>query len=142
MEIEQWRPIVGFEGNYEISNLGQVKSLHKRHCNKTISILHRDGFPCVQLSKEGRNGYYKLHRLLAEAFIPNPFQKTSVIFLDGDRTNLSLDNIAWADTSEICRLRRSKENWAYVVDMIKQSTDKAIPTILQSLNEEFEISRQ
>jgi hypothetical protein len=141
MQNEFWCPLVGFEEQYEISNRSRVRSLHKRNLHNFLSVFIREGIACVQLSKNGKTGYYKLHRLLATTFIPNPKCKAYVIFLDGDSTNLSLENLAWADKVELCRLKKSKDSWETVVTLVRQTSDSRISNLLRSLNRDFQISR-
>lgn len=72
---EIWKPIVGYEGLYEVSNNGNIKTLCDRHGKirllKPIKDKHR-GYCTVNLFKNGKSKSYLVHRLVAEAFIPNP----------------------------------------------------------------------
>ena len=90
---EIWKPIKGFEGEYEISNFGQVKSL------KTNIILHqykyRGGYLEVHLSQHSKKFHKKIHRLVAEAFIPNPNNYLEVNHKDENKENNRFDNLEW-----------------------------------------------
>lgn len=72
---EIWKPVVGYEGLYEVSNLGRVKSLNYNHTGKEglLSLVpDKNGYSKVGLCKNGKRKPYYVHRLVAEAFIPNP----------------------------------------------------------------------
>lgn len=104
---EIWKDIEGYEGYYQVSNLGRVKSLRRwsgtQYYNREKIIkpwLTIKGYYRVQLS---RNGVYKnffLHRLVAEAFIPNPKNKPQVNHIDGNTKNYSISNLEWATARE------------------------------------------
>ena len=76
-----WRDIEGYEGVYQVSNLGQVKNLNYNHTNKErIKKLSKDkdGYLFVGLYKNKRNSNYRVHRLVAQAFINNINKKPCV----------------------------------------------------------------
>lgn len=104
--MEIWKPIKGFEGFYQVSNKGNVKSLggwcgsslRKEH---TISkSITRDGYEKVRLNWDGKDVTVKVHRLVAEAFIENPLQKNTVNHIDGNKRNNCVENLEWCDRSE------------------------------------------
>jgi hypothetical protein len=103
---EEWKDITGFEGFYQISNFGRVKSLGGK-CGSAIrkpsirSIsLTKDGYEKVRLLKDGKDKTVRIHRLVAEAFIPNPEGKDTVNHIDGNKKNNHVSNLEWADRSE------------------------------------------
>ena len=114
---EEWRDISGFEGRYVVSNLGRVKSLRRPRAGKhgSISIVRekikvqsddQDGYKLVSLySTSCPNGgkVLPVHRLVAEAFIPNPECKEQVNHIDGDKSNNCVYNLEWCTNLENIR---------------------------------------
>ena len=89
---EEWKPIKGFEDYYEVSNFGNVRSERK----VLKQLKRRHGYLSVFLYD--RKGGYKqisVHRLVAEAFIPNPNEYTEVNHIDECKTNNRADNLEW-----------------------------------------------
>lgn len=100
---EKWLPIKGYEGLYEISNYGRVRSLNYRKTGKrkVLKCHARLGYYMkTSLVKDGVRKYYRVHRLVAEAFLPPPLEgQTQVHHKNGDkRDNRVLDsysNLEW-----------------------------------------------
>lgn len=104
LNIEIWKPVVGYETNYEVSNFGSVRSLDKRGNNyhhllpKYLQSNKRYFY--VNVSLKGKSKRKRIHRLVAEAFIPNPLNKTEVNHIDGNRYNNHVSNLEWVTSSE------------------------------------------
>lgn len=101
---EIWRPIEGYEGLYEISNTGQVRSLDKydsmnRFYEGRILKLFADrlGYLRAQLYSNNKKKSFLVHRLVAEAFIPNPDNLPQVNHRDENPSNDNVDNLEWCD---------------------------------------------
>lgn len=93
---EVWRPVPSFEEYYSISNFGKIKSHHKRNKDCLIAPrLDRGGYLSVRLSKQGKTHTRFLHRLLAEAFIPNPKGYPYVNHRNGNKPQNDLRNLEW-----------------------------------------------
>ena len=90
---ETWKPIEGYEGLYEISNLGNIYCT-KRKITRFLQIS-KNGYLRVSLSKEGHKTTYLVHRLVAEAFIPNPDNLPQVNHKDENKINNHVDNLEW-----------------------------------------------
>lgn len=110
MQEEIWRPVKGFEGYYEVSNLGKVRSVeryvkqsnHLRYVPPRIKKenVSRHGYPFVTLCKNRRSRHYLIHRLVAEAFIPNPKNKPYVDHINTNPLDYSIDNLRWVTAKE------------------------------------------
>jgi len=105
---ERWKPIVGFEGFYEVSNLGRVRSLPRNGTARNGNVLKpardRHGYRRVLLVVNGGKRWNKkVAILVAQAFIPNPQNKPTVDHRDFDRGNDCRRNLRWATRSEQSR---------------------------------------
>ena len=103
---EIWKDIKGYEGKYQISNLGRVKSLQRNGRPERILRLNLiKGYAYTTLSNGSRGNKKKLkvHRLVAEAFIPNPHNKPEVNHIDGNKLNNNVDNLEWVTHQENCK---------------------------------------
>ena len=98
MEQEIWKPIKGYEDRYEISNKGRVFSIKN---NKILAINYAGRYPMVRLYK-GKGGSKipsrLVHRLVAEAFVDNPYNYNVVNHIDGNRRNNNSSNLEWCTT--------------------------------------------
>jgi hypothetical protein len=106
-QIEFWLPVVGYEGIYDISNLGRVKRLHaiRSRGRKTPDKImkprvDKDGYLKFTLQKNKKPKSFMLHRLIAFAFIPNIEKKPVINHKDGNKTNNSICNLEWCTVSE------------------------------------------
>ena len=96
--MEEWRNIKGYEGYYQVSNLGRVKSLNYNKTGKEGIMKSHDngyGYLEVQLSKDGKVKHCRVNRLVAQAFLPNPDNLPEVNHKDEDKTNNCVENLEW-----------------------------------------------
>lgn len=123
---EEWRQIEGYEGYYEVSNLGRVRSVDRIITDKNgvkykknghiSSLINKDnGYMYISLNKNGKRKNHYVHRLVANAFIPNPQNKTCVNHKDYNRKNNSVDNLEWCT---------QEENINYSIEHLKQGMRK------------------
>lgn len=115
---EIWKEVSGYEGYYEVSNLGNVRSVDRvivksdgvvmpRRAKAMKRCLNQDGYLTVKLSKNGKSERIAVHRLVALAFIPNPNNLSEVNHIDFDRTNSRIDNLEWVS---------HRDNVQYTID--------------------------
>jgi NUMOD4 motif-containing protein/HNH endonuclease len=110
---EVWKDIRGYEGLYQISSLGRIKSLPKHYwcglnhaSKKEMKEMYmkfnpnQDGYYLVGLSKNGEQKRFSVHRLVAKAFIPNPKNKPQVNHIDCNIINNSVSNLEWSTNLE------------------------------------------
>ncbi len=105
---EIWKDIPGYEGRYQVSDLGNVRSVRLMRFGKVLMKkpeVHYSGYLYHKLWNLGHKGRRKIfvHRLVASAFMPNPEDKEIVNHLDRNRKNNCLSNLEWATASENVR---------------------------------------
>lgn len=119
--MEKWKDVKGFEGWYEVSNIGRVRSVErdiKHSCGKVQKNpskikkpqLHKSGkgYHTLQLFKNSKHFKRYVHRMVAEAFIPNPLNKPQVNHIDGNPKNNHVDNLEWVTSLE--NMQHANEN--------------------------------
>jgi hypothetical protein len=131
-----WKPILGFEGLYEISNLGKVRNNKGETLKQGIKRTNCTCYKLVNLWKDGR--YYKkyVHRLIAEAFIPNPDNLPMVNHKDEDGTNNSIDNLEWCTREYNVNYGTAKERRAKKIRGVKH-TEEHNKKISESMKRHF-----
>lgn len=110
MEKEIWKAIEGFEGLYEISNQGVVRSSGReivyadgrvyKYKQQVRKLTLNKGYLYVTLRKNGQTYSRKVHRLVAQAFIPNPLKKTCIDHVNTNKLDNRADNLRWVTHSE------------------------------------------
>lgn len=104
---EIWKDVPGYEGRYMVSNFGRIKSIKVWNGNKYLKKY--DNCDRVLIPCDGRNGYFyvslcgrkhTVHRLVANAFIQNPQNKTQVNHIDGNKKNNRVENLEWCTNRE------------------------------------------
>lgn len=104
--MEKWNPVVGYEGLYEVSNYGRIKSLPRRreklafHMKKQVIHPKNKGYAYVSLYKNNKAEYALVHRVVATSFVENLYNKPNVNHKDCDRLNNHTDNLEWCTQKE------------------------------------------
>ena len=101
-EKEIWKDIEGYEGLYQISNMGNVKSLNYRRTGKEGILKGRknsNGYLQVQLCQDGKAKKYLVHQLVATVFCENPEGYTEVNHINEDKADCRADNLEWCSRS-------------------------------------------
>lgn len=101
---EIWKDIKDFEGHYQVSNLGRLRSIrtsqgtYRERLKKTF--ISNQGYEQVNLFKNNKSYTLIVHRIIAEAFIPNTMNKETVNHIDGNKLNNNISNLEWNTYSE------------------------------------------
>lgn len=125
-KIEEWRPVVGYEGIYEVSDCGNVRMveritkmfmfLQNKYVDRKIKpkikskCKDKDGYELVNLKKEGKHKPGKVHRIVAEAFIPNPENKPYIDHINGIRYDNRVENLRWCTQKENLNFEIARKN--------------------------------
>ena len=124
--MEHWKEIAGYEGLYEVSDLGRVKSLGNNKSRKERILKPwktHDGYLRVGLNKDGHRKPLLVHRLIADAFIPNTNNLETVNHKDEDKTNNTVSNLEWMSRADNIRYSANKS-----VQMLDKSTGELLAT--------------
>ena len=97
MSLEIFKPIAGYD-DYQVTSWGRVFS--RTNGKFVCQEVHHKGYLRVDLYKDGKRKHFKVHRLVAEAFIPNPCNKPQVNHIDGNNQNNSFTNLEWVTDAE------------------------------------------
>ena len=119
--MEEWRDIKGYEGLYQVSNMGRVKGLeriskHSKGGNKTIKekilkgTLNDNRYLMVGLSKNGKTKRFLIHRLVGEAFISNPNKLPCIDHINTIATDNRAENLKWCTQKDNCNNELSKKH--------------------------------
>lgn len=157
--MEIWKAIKGYEGIYEVSTDGRVRSLKRNnYIMSGLKVTH--GYIAVALSKEGTRSMKLLHRVVAETFIPNPDNKPQVNHINGIKSDNRVSNLEWVtaqenidhaiktgligvglcpwgvDGPQTCQLRKLREQKGLTLEALSRASGVKLRTI-QLYEEEF-----
>ena len=120
------KDVVGYEGLYAVTSCGKVWSYRRKKFLKPW--YNNNGYLLVNLFKDRERKIYLIHRLVAEAYIPNPDNLPQINHRDENKTNNCLQNLEWCD---------AKYNTNYGTCITKRSNSKKIPILQYTLDGEF-----
>ncbi len=142
---EEWRDVVGYEGLYQVSSVGRVKSLSSpitsangdvRITNERImkQTLNAYGYPQLTLHKNGDSKLCRTHRLVAQAFIPNPNNLPVVDHINAIRNDNRVENLRWVTTAENVQHAVELGHIQYEKLVKVSKTDKSVKKRLRAVS--------
>jgi len=135
-------PVVGYEGSYEVSDCGVVRSIDRKvtGTDGTVypfkgkvlvpTINCQTGYPQVSLWKENIGIHHHIHRLVMEAFVPNPMNHPVVNHLDSDRQNNSVSNLEWCSQGDNINHAIAAGRRTYPSRMTKDEFTEALQDVI------------
>lgn len=146
MKNEIWKSVVGYENLYEVSNFGNVRSveryvkytkwkkenqfqLRKQKLLKQVKM--RNGYMRVEMSDNGKHKLNLVHRLVAQAFIPNPNNCSQINHKDGNKENNFVDNLEWCSCKE--NMKHAWRNGLYSGKRIAQYKNNELIAIYDNV---------
>lgn len=125
---ELWKPIKDYEGLYEVSNLGRIKSLHYYGGDRQIVMSQHkrnDGYLTIGLSKDGKVKTFTVHRIVASAFLPNDDCLEMINHKDENKSNNCVENLEWCSRSynQVYSMNLHKERRKLFADNFRKNGD-------------------
>lgn len=135
---EQWRPVKGYEGKYIVSNKGNVMSVPRTYIDKLGRDYMIDGITLTKCDngkgydhvRLGKHTMKQLHRIVAEAFIPNPLNLPEVNHKDGNKKNNCVENLEWVT-------HQGNVIHAVETGLFGERAKKATPEIVEAIRAEY-----
>jgi len=149
METEIYKDVHGYNGLYQVSNMGNVRRMKKTGNQHPIGMILKPyitsrGYTRVQLFRDGEKRNHFIHRLVAEVFIENPLNKSQVNHIDGDKSNNTVMNLEWSTPSEngkhsykvLGRLPKRKIDTVWQVESIRNryANGEKLPQLANEYN--------
>lgn len=126
--MEKWKPISGYEGLYEVSNKGNIKSFHKNKDGVLIKLftekLKHTNYKCLTLVDIfGNKKQFRVHRIVAEMFLSNKHNKRFVNHIDNNGENNCVENLEWCSQSENIKHshNQNRSEQVYLANKIKSN---------------------
>ena len=131
--MEEWKKIKGYEGKYQVSNEGRIKSLGNNKTRKEKVLKpakNKDGYLFVKLYKNCEYKKYFIHRLVATAFISNPNNLPQVNHKDEDKTNNNVNNLEWCNAKYNVNYGTRNERVAHKLSKLNINNPKRSKKVL------------
>lgn len=143
IENEVWKDIEGYENEYQISNMGRVKSLKNKNTILIMSpILSRtQNYYTIGLTKNGQKKHYSVNRLVAEAFVPNPNNYKEVNHIDENTKNNRADNLEWVEHSQNVRHSIYRQSYPVLQYDLNHNLINKFPSLAEA-NRQTGVPRQ
>lgn len=131
--MESWLCVPGYDGQYAVSNLGRIKNVHRNSFK--VFFMSPQGYYRVGFYIKGRGTKYQVHRVVAQAFVPNPKRKPAINHKDGNKLNNCSKNLEWCTykensqhASKMMLLSHGENHWLaklneFQVRVIRKSSD-------------------
>lgn len=145
---EEWKPIKGYEGIYEVSNLGAIRSVDRLtrsnrykdvRYTKQGRLLHpytnKRGYKRATLIRNNEREKKLVHRIVAETFIPNPDNKQQVNHIDGNKENNSVENLEWCSNIENIHHAFNTGLFDNKIDGMKKKVERNDGEVFDSIGE-------
>ena len=147
---EVWKDVKDYEGIFQVSNFGRVKSMSRlitykdgrsyTSKEKLMSpVLNSDGYPCTHFKVSGEGRTVRIHRLVAQAFVDNPYDYDEVNHIDEDKTNNHYCNLEWCTRKENMNHGTLWERVWKHPNQIKAREDSKSPIIAVNIDTEKEL---
>lgn len=120
--MEQWKEIENTDGLLEVSNYGRVRS-NMRDGRILKATPDKKGYLRLRVTIHREKRAYKVHRLVANAFVPNPEGKPQVNHIDGNKTNNRADNLEWVTNLENAHHAMDNDLWSNVFDASRRASE-------------------
>jgi len=145
IDMELWKDVEGYEGLYQVSSLGRMKSLSRpvKQRNNSIQVKsgkiikgyeNKKGYIQMGITKENEKNTKPMHRWVAEAFITNLENKPQINHIDGVKTNNNINNLEWVTNEENAEHARSLGLMIYRPENLKKATIAAVKANQKKVN--------
>lgn len=128
---EEWRDVVGYEGKYQVSNKGNMRTFQRDRC-MSLKQKNTQGYMTVMLWNNKKRKDAKVHRLVAEAFIPNPDGLPVVNHKDENPSNNCVENLEWCT-------QQYNIVYGFAIQKRIKSNPRVKPVVMLNINGEFEM---
>ena len=122
-----WKPVIGYEGLYEVSDQGEVRRLFPNGRTKNMKLWRSANYYTVCLSKKCNKKTFAVHRLVADAFLTKPEKATEVNHIDGNKLNNKIENLEWVT---------QRENMIHSIDVLGNNPFGKAPRKVKCLDPE------